>query len=260
MRDLRFSLALFSTAIRASLALRAAFLLQAGLMVINNLIFFSTWWILLDRFGSIGGYTVADMLALFGVSVGGYGVAVVLCGNLLELARSIEDGELDALLSQPKSVLLRALSSRSLASGWGDVITGAGMLIASGYVSWARAPLALLAVAIAAAMYVASAVVLHSSAFWLGHVQGVTRILIDFVITFSFYPPALFGPAIKVVLFTLLPAGLIAFLPVELVRDFNARTALLALGGAALYAGFARALFARGLRRYTSGSRFVTGG
>jgi ABC-2 type transport system permease protein len=256
MRNLRFTLALFSTTIKGSLALRGAFLLQASFMLVNNLIFFSTWWILLRRFGNIRGYTIADMLALFGVSVTGYGVAVVLCGGLLELARSIEDGELDALLSQPKSVLLRALASRSIASGWGDAATGIAMLAMSGYVNLRSAPLALLAVAISALMFVASSVMLHSSAFWLGRVQSTTRILIDFVITFSLYPPTLFGSGIKVVLFTLLPAGLVAFLPVELLRDFHASTAVLAVGGAAAYTWLAHWVFMRGLRRYASGSRF----
>ena len=65
---MRFFLALLSTVLKASLALRGAFLLQAGLMVVNNVLFFSTWWILFQRFENIRGYHLPDMLALVGVS------------------------------------------------------------------------------------------------------------------------------------------------------------------------------------------------
>jgi ABC-2 type transport system permease protein len=252
----RFGWALFSTALKASLALRGAFLLQASFMVFNNLIFFCMWWILMDRFGSIRGYTIADTLALLGVTVAGYGGAVVVCGGALELGRTINEGELDALLSQPKSVLLRAIASRSMASGWGDLASGVLMLGLSAHVHLSNLPAVLLAVVISAVTFVACCVMLHSSAFWLGRVDGATRMLLDFVITFSTYPPTLFGAGIKLVLFTVLPAGLIAYLPVQLVRDFDLRTALLAVSGSALYTWLACWVFARGLRRYESGSRF----
>jgi ABC-2 type transport system permease protein len=60
----------------------------------------------------------------------------------------------------------------------------------------------------------------------------------------------------RVMLFTLLPAGLVVYLPVELVRDFHWSGALLAVSAVLAYALLAGKLFERGLRRYESGSRF----
>lgn len=254
MKTLRFIAALFATSIKSSLALRGAFLLQVAFMTLNNLLFLSVWWILFHRFGSIRGFALNDMLLLFGVSAAGFGLAVILCGGMLELARSVADGELDALLVQPKNVLLRALCSRSIASGWGDVLSGGALVALSGQ---GHAVAAVLAILLAAVGFAASASVLHSSAFWLGRTDQLARSAFEFVITFTLYPPSLFGGGVRLVLFTLLPAGIIAYLPVDLVRAPGLRTLLTALLGTASYALFATWLFHRGLRHYASGSRFV---
>jgi ABC-2 type transport system permease protein len=254
--DFRFARALLTMSLRASVALRGAFLLQVGLMALNNLFFFTTWWLLFQRFDQIRGWRMPDMLALYGVSATGFGLAAVTCGGMFELARAISEGELDTLLNQPRSVLLRAIASRSRASGWGDVLSGLGLLALSGYWQLQTTPAVLLAVVLCAVAFASCSVVLHSTAFWLGHVEGLARQLFEFVIAFSLYPPSLFGTGMRVVLFTLLPAGLVTYLPVELVRDFHWSGALLATSVVLSYALLAGKLFERGLRRYESGSRF----
>ncbi len=257
VHEVRFARALLVTSLKASVALRGAFLLQAGFMALNNVLVFTTWWILFQRFEQIRGYRIADMLALFGVGAAGFGAAMVLCGGgMVELSRLIAEGELDALLSQPKSVLLRALASRSHASGWGDLVSGIIMLLLSGYLTAAHLPAALSAVALSAFAFVASAVVVHSAAFWLGRTESISRMVLGFVLAFALYPPSLFTGGLKILLFTLIPAGLVAYLPVELVRDFRWATAGVATAAVTLYGTFAWLAFSRGLRRYESGSRF----
>ncbi|MEY4514622.1 MAG: hypothetical protein RLZZ450_6744 [Pseudomonadota bacterium] len=255
MRQLRFVQAVFHTSIRASLSLRSAFLLQLCFMAVNNVMVFVTWWILFDRFDNIRGYRLPDMLCMFGVGAAGFGLAAVLFGGSSELSRKIVDGDLDALLTQPKSVLLRALASRSTASGWGDIVSGLLMLACSGQLSLSKLPLALLAISLAAIMFTSSAVLLQSTAFWLGNVESAARVAQDFVVAFTLYPPSLFGAGLKTVLFTLLPAGLVVYLPVELLRNFSVQTALLAVGGVGLHVLLSTTVFARGLTKYESGSR-----
>lgn len=260
MRTLLFLVALVRTVLRASLALRGAFLLQAAFMLLNNCMFFTTWWILFQRFEHIRGYRIPDMLVLFGISNLGYGLAMVLCGGALDLARTIDDGGLDPLLAQPRSVLVRAVASRSIVSGWGDLASGVLMLALSDSITLARVPLVLLAGGLGATVLVSFAIVLNSAAFWLRQVDSFSTFVFHYLVVFTIYPPTLFGPLAKVLLFTLLPAGLVTYLPVEMVRAPRLDTVLLAIGGAALALLVARTVFARGLRRYESGSRFVAFG
>lgn len=255
---LRFPLALFGMVLRTSVALRGAFLLQAGFMALNNLLFFGLWWILYQRFGQIRGYRLPDMLTLYGVACCGFGLAVVVCGGLRDIAAKIADGDLDVLLTQPKSVLLRVLVSRSDASGWGDLLSGVSLFALAGPFEVWRCAALLLATLCSASAYVAAAVTFHSAAFWFGRVEQAARTAFEFSMMFSLYPPGLFGPMLRVVLFTLIPAGFIAYLPCDLVREPSGVHAALAILGAAACVSLACFVFARGLRRYESGNRMTS--
>ncbi len=254
--NLRFAAALVATNLKASFALRGAFWLEAGAMLLNNVFYFSIWWIFFHRFEEIRGWRVADVAALYGVVAGGFGLAVLLAGGVRDLSRQIIEGDLDSLLTQPKSPLLQAVGSRTLASGWGELCTCVLFLWISGLVTPATVPLAALAVVASGVVFTASGVLIHSLAFWLGRIENLARQLWEFLITFSLYPRPLFSGALKLLLFTLLPAGFIGYLPVELVRDFGAGNLLAVLGGAVVYAALALFVFERGLRRYESGNRF----
>lgn len=251
-KQLSFVLALVRTNLEASVSLRGAFLVQATLMALNNLLFFIIWWILFDRFEEIRGWRIDDFAALYGIAAGGYGVAMIFGGGVPELARRIEDGDLDAMLTTPKSVLVQAVAAETRPMGWGDLASGVILVAIGGYLS----PWLPVAFALAGVTFVASGVVLHSAAFWLRQIGGLARQATEFVITFSVYPPSLFGSGLKILLYTVIPAGFVSYLPVELVRDFDPGTLALATAGTTLYATFAAWLFHRGLRRYASGNRF----
>ena len=245
-----------ATNLAASFALRTAFWLQAGLMALNNLLFFCFWWVLFTRFEEIRGWAIGDVAALFGVAAAGYGVCAVLFGGLNDLARQIDDGELDPLLTQPKSVMLQAIASRTRPDGWGDIASGLALIAISGRLDASAIVLVPVAIAISCLVITASQILLHCSAFWFGRTLAGVRMLADMQITFSVYPPSLFGGAMRVLLFTVLPAGFISHLPVALLRDFTWPTLAAALGGAAVFMALALVVFARGLRRYESGNRF----
>ena len=126
----------------------------------------------------------------------------------------------------------------------------------AGYGAPERLPVVLLAIVLSASVFVASGVLVHSAAFWLGRIEAVARQVGEFLITFSVYPPPLFGGGLRVLLFTLIPAGFVSYLPAQLVRDFDVGTLLFAVGGSVVYAGVAWVVFHAGLRQYASGSRF----
>jgi ABC-2 type transport system permease protein len=253
---LRFARALVATNLRASLALRGAFWLQAAFMVGNNLAFFTTWWILFARFREIGGWRLPDMMTLFGVVACGFGLSVVFCGGARRLAHAIVDGELDPLLVQPKPVLLQAVGSASTASGWGDMVSGVGMLYLAGRLEPATLPFVVLAIGVSGAVFTAVGVIFQSLAFWLGDVEQLARQLWEFTLAFALYPRPLFAGGISLLLYTVLPAGFVGYLPVELVRAPSPLLCLAAAGAAVGWCLLALVVFALGLRRYESGNRF----
>jgi ABC-2 type transport system permease protein len=258
--NLGFARQLVSRQLEASFALRGAFWLSVVLMFVNDLIFFSTWWILMARFGHVGGWRLDDMMCLYGITAAGFGLCVVVAGGINDLSRRIDEGDLDAFLTQPKSVLIQALASRTQPSGWGDISVGLGLFALSGKVQLETVPALLVGVLCGFVTFVACGIVAHSLAFWFGRTQTISRALWEFTLMFSMYPPALFGSGIRFVLFTLLPAGLVSYLPVELLRHPSWGALGAALGGSLAYTAFAVWLFEQGLRRYASGNRFTVRG
>ena len=257
---LRFAGALFATNLKATTMLRGAFVMQVVFMALNNVTFFVFWWALMARVPVLHGWRLVDIQVLFGIVAAAFGIAVLVAGGVRHLGRFIDEGELDTLLTQPKPTLLYALGLRSQPSGAGDLISGIVFIALSGQVSWHDLPRLVLVIASSTIMFVATGVIFFSLAFWLGKVETLSRQLWDTLITFSLYPEPLFGGAVRLVLFTLLPAGFVGYVPARLMKAPTVADALLLIAATALYALIAVVVFERGLRRYSSGSRFGTFG
>lgn len=260
----RFAKQLLRTSLRGSLAQRGAFWMQVAFMAVNNLMYLVTWWVLFERFPSIGGWHLSDMIALYGTSAVGFGLFVTLAGGARDLAKAICDGDLDSYLTQPKSVVAQLVARRSYASGWGDVLSGLFLITASGYLSPVTAPWVALTAFCSGCIFVASAVVLHSVAFWLGSGNSVARMATEFLVLFCCYPESIFSGRLRWVFLTVAPAGWIAFWPLGRLREFAAGTSgwgtALAAGALLVavtmaYGALALWVFGRGLRRYSSGNR-----
>lgn len=247
--------ALIGTNVKASLALRGAFWLQAVLMALNDVLFFCIWWIFFGRVPSVRGWALEDMYALYGFVALAFGCYAVLAAGTRDIAQRVLDGELDALLPQPRAVLPRLALSRSSASGWGDIVFGLVLLGLASQLDPLRLP-ALLLLALCSGLVLAmTSILANSLAFWVGELDGLPRQIIEFTIVFSTYPGALFTGPLRVVLFTLIPAGLIGYLPAEFLRTPSLTTLLLCVGSALLYSVVVVWIFGRGLKRYESGSR-----
>lgn len=240
----------------AALALRGTFLLQASFMALNNLVFFVFWFVLLHEVEHVRGWYIEDIALLYGIVAAGFGLGATFAAGASQLGRMIDEGELDTFLSQPRSTLLYALGSRSNASGLGDLASGIALIALTGGAGWADLPWVALAMLLSGLVFVASGVVFFSLPFWIGRSDTLARQLWDATITFALYPEPLFGGVLRLGLFTVLPAGLVGYLPASLVREPSPGHALIAVAAALAYATFARWMFERGLRRYTSGSRF----
>ena len=185
---------------------------------------------------------------------------MTVAGGGRHLGRLIEDGDLDTLLTQPRSVLVYALGIRSQPSGVGDLISGLIFIAMSREVAWHTLPLLLAALLASAVVFVACGIAFFSFAFWLGNVETMSRQLWELLITFSLYPEPLFGGVLRFALFTVLPAGFVAYQPVRVVQAPSVPVVCLLVLGASAYLGLAVLMFDRGLRRYASGSRFSTFG
>ena len=72
-----------------------------------------------------------------------------------------------------------------------------------------------------------------------GKVETVSRQLWELLITFSLYPDPLFHGALRLALFTVLPAGFVGYIPARMVQAPSLSDVVLLAGGAIAYMGLA---------------------
>src|SRR3990172_2025667 len=104
---------LVRTSIKASMSRRGAFLMESALMIANNLIFLSIWWIFFHQFNDVNGWNFKDMVVLMAVVSGGCGLLQICFGGVRNLSRMIPSGDLDPFMTQPKNLLLHIAGSKS---------------------------------------------------------------------------------------------------------------------------------------------------
>lgn len=253
-KELRFLLAVWKANLLSAMEYRVSFLSQVIGMMLNNTIYFLIWVIFFDRFKSVRGWGVTDMMVTFGITASAFGLVSLLFGNAFNLGDIITKGRLDYYLSLPRPVLLHAVASRSVASGMGDFTYGILSYLISGVATWEGAARFLVAVLLAAAVFASFLMIIASLAFWLGTTSYFSSIALNAMITFAIYPTTLFDPAARVILFTLVPAALMGSIPSSFVRSFGWGTLGTLALGAAVFLALAVSLFYAGLRRYESGS------
>jgi len=106
-------------------------------------------------------------------------------------------------------------------------------------------------------VYLSASIVFASLAFWASGARSFSRELMDFTLLFSTYPGTIYKGAVKVIAFTLLPAGFIVLTPASLIRSPGPEALVVVILAAGGYAGAALGLFHLGLRRYRRGERLA---
>jgi len=254
MKEIPFLLAVWKANLQSVMEYRGAFILQMLGMIVNDGIYFLIWVIFFDRFQNVRGWQLGDMFVTFGIVTSSFGLVSILFGNAFNLGDVITKGRLDYYLSLPRPVLLHALASRSIASGFGDFTYGFLSYAFSGHYTWDGLGRFILGIIAGASVFTAFLILIQSLAFWIGSTSYLSAVALNAMITFAIYPITLFDNAAKLLLFTLIPAALIGAVPAEFVRGFTWITlGKLTLGAfASLF--LAVGIFQLGLRRYESGS------
>jgi ABC-2 type transport system permease protein len=249
--------ALVATNVRSARAQPWLTLTSAAMMLGNNLIIFSIWFIYFGKFSTMGGWQLRDMGLLIGVVAASFGMTVFLTGGVRDIAQTIVDGRLDIYLGRPRHPLPALLLARSIPSGIGD--------LASSFIFWifvAKCSLAQIAAllalsATAAVILSATLAITQCIAFWLPRAQSLSEDLFNMLMMIMFYPQHPYGFVVRMLLLTVFPTGLIALLPVQAVREASMPKALAVFAAAIVYALLAKWIFDRGVRRYSSGNRML---
>jgi ABC-2 type transport system permease protein len=139
----------------------------------------------------------------------------------------------------------------------GDVLFGLGVFGLAVHPSAQQWLLFLVFSLTTACIMTAFTILAHSLAFWLGNAQGLAAQLWNAFTSFATYPTVIFHGPVKLLLFTVIPAGFIAYVPVRVIQRFAWAPLLAVVAFATALLTIATLVFAAGLRRYESGNLMI---
>jgi viologen exporter family transport system permease protein len=200
------------------------------------------------------GWSLDDVITIWAVTAAGFGLAHAIYGNALQLAGLIAQGQLDVWMLYPRALLPHLLLGKMNASAWGDALFGYAVYVVFVRPDPVRLLLFIALTLSVAILFVGFSVLAGSLGFYLGNASNLADQWRFAMLTFSTYPAVLFEGAVKLLLFTLVPAGFVSYLPIQALRDLSLLDAGLALAGAVGVLAAGVAVFYYGLRRYESGN------
>ncbi len=241
-------------------------------MMLNNAAILVQWFILFRLRGEIGGYTMKEVMLLWGLTASSLGLSKVLFARVFTLPELIISGKLDSYLVQPKNVCLSVLTSATSTASIGDFLYGLVLMVLSGF-SVGRLALFLLFTVTGTVIFVSFTLLLGSLSFWFVRADMAGGQMVSGMISFMTYPDGIFQGVSRYLLYFLIPVGMAVWKPVHIMTAFEAAGAYAMTAGGAgqslqpglsallTVAGYAIALmsfavfvFYRGLRRYASSS------
>lgn len=232
---------------------RVSFLMNVFFMILNNGTFIIQWLLLFSLKADIGGYHLKDVMILWGLAAGTYGIAHIFFQRAYFLPHLIIAGKLDSFLVQPKSVLLSIISSGTDTSAIGDVIY-AYLVVCIFHFDLMTLALFTYFIIMGALILTAFAVLTGSACFYIVRGDMFAENLNNILINFATYPDGIFKGMVRLILYTLVPVGLSVYLPLRVILHFNLWYLLIITAFTILLILLAFFAFYRGLKRYTSSS------
>ncbi len=230
---------------------KASFVSNIFFMILNNSCMIVQWIILFSIKEDFGGYTFKDVLLLWGLAATIYGFAHFFFRKSFSLSGTIVNGKLDAYIVQPKNILLSIITSEITVSAIGDFIFGYIMYFIYGF-SIESFILFTLFTITGGLMLTSASIILNSLSFWFTNSDMIADVGNSLLVNFATYPDGIFKNVTKVLLYTLVPVGVINYIPINVILNFNIYLLLINVCISILLVLLAFIVFNRGLKRYSS--------
>jgi ABC-2 type transport system permease protein len=251
---LRFMTAYAAANLQAAMEYRAAFAIQVFTMAANDSLWLFFWWTYFRQFPLTNGWQNTDIIILWAISACGFGLSVCIFGNTRQLAALIMNGGLDVYLGMPRYVLLHVCIAATDPTAWGDILFALGSYLLFVHPDLFHIVLFVLLAILVSFIFTAFLVILCSLAFFLGNTEGLSQQMFGALVSFSTYPMNIFNGVVRLLLFTVLPAGFVSFIPLQLLHRFTWPLVGAMVGGTVVIVAIAVGMFELGVKRYESGN------
>lgn len=241
--------------IKSAMAYKVSFLVQVIFMVINNFFFLIFWGVIFSNTGESSGITFNNVLYLWSFSTIAYGVTYFFFGGVRKINDYIITGSMDSFLLQPKNILLNVLTSQCNFSAFGDILYGLAVGIAATGGDISKMIILIFLGIFVSVFFISTEIILRSLTVWIGDTKTIANRYVEMLlITFSTYPENIFKTGIKVLLYTVIPVAYLAYLPSNIMYQFNILDLLCVLLAGGIYLVLAIFVFYKAIKNYESGN------
>lgn len=249
--QIKVSLVTIKYALMREMLNKVTFLTNIIFMILNNACFIVQWIILYSIRDNVGGYTFKQILLLWGIAAGTYGVSRFFFKNAFHLSEIINNGKLDSYLVQPKNVLISSITSGVETSALGDLIYAYIMLFIGGF-NLTNFFLFTLFIILGGLVLVSIAIMTGSLSFWFKKSDIIGDTTNSMMTNLATYPDGIFKGAVKILIFTIIPVGIVNYIPIKILSEFNLYLFLIVIGISIIFISLAFLIFYKGLKRYSS--------
>ena len=235
---------------------KTTFITNILFMILNNASFIIQWLVLYSLKDNVGGYSFKEVLLLWGIASSTFGVSRFFFKKAFYLSDTINTGKLDSYLVQPKNVLISCITSDVSPSAIGDLLYGIIALFIYGF-TIPRFILFTLFATTGGLILTAIAVILASLSFWFEKTEILADTGNSLMTNFATYPDGIFKGFVKILLFTLFPVGIVNYIPVKVITEFNIYLFLIIILVTTLLVTLAFVIFNKGLKRYSSSNLMI---
>ena len=254
--NLKFFWIATKCSVKSSMEYKISFLVQSIFMFINNGFWLIFWLVIFNTNGdNINGVTFDTILYLWSIPVISFGVAYFFFGGSDNINKYIISGQMDSYMLQPKHPLFNILTSKCNFSAFGDLMYGIVLGLIVVKFNILHFLLILILGVFGAIFYISTAIILRSLSVWLGDTELIAKKYNDSLLTtFSIYPEQLFSGILKVLLYTVIPVGYMAYMPMNIVMKFNLLRFLCIIISGVIYITLAVFVFNKAMKSYESGN------
>lgn len=210
--------------LRGQMQYRSSFLLQIGGVFFLNLGELVVLVTLFQRFETLGGWALGDVLFLHGLSLSMFGIATSLSQGITAVPTLIREGTFDRVMVRPMSAFIQALVTEVSLRHLGLAIQGVAVLaIAIELVDaeWSPARVAYLAVVIVSgvALFVALFTIEAIISFWTVNSLEAVNAFTYGGSDLGQYPMHIFDSRLRFLFLWIIPVGFITFYPALYILD-----------------------------------------
>jgi len=179
-------------------------------------------WIIVDRFETLGGWTLPQITFLYGMRLTAHGIYYACFSQMFELDRVLITGEFDRFLVRPMSPLLQLFTRKLRVNCFGDLIGGTTLLAfaaAGAGIDWSLGSFALLIAAVVGGALIEGAVqvMMGSLAFRFLNVTAARVATNEVFNLYGNYPMTMFPRVLEYLLTFALPVAFVAYLPASTI-------------------------------------------